>query len=392
MLDARFTAFSLLNVSLASVSVVFAFLFLLLRVPDDGVLRNYRVCRKLLAALYFCYAVGSAMGVVLGDGIERSLEPFLVLSLTVSSFLAFSSPLAIVTIVNADYLRRRPFLLGLAPTVGFSALVLAGLVFDWDVAVRKLLFRLFLLYYAGQIAFAVRLVLTQLRWATDRMDNYFSGREGRFFSWVLPISLLLFADGSFAFLNCVFPSVRLTTLALLFSFVTYTILAVKFLNYAYEFRVVVPVITPGAEERPPHGTSPRLDEAESERKPLSVNLAGFEAEELLARLDALMRKKKLYRDPDLTVATLARSIDIPPRLLSELINHRLDMNFRNYVNSFRLEEVKRLLSQDGSTKILEAAFACGFNSKGNFNALFVKTTGKTPREWRRSMLEKAAAS
>ncbi|MBL0268466.1 MAG: AraC family transcriptional regulator [Chitinophagaceae bacterium] len=70
-------------------------------------------------------------------------------------------------------------------------------------------------------------------------------------------------------------------------------------------------------------------------------------------------------------------------LLSMVINKGFSMNFNDWVNKYRLEEVKSLFEKGEHKKqtLLSIAFECGFNSKATFNRAFKKATGITPREW-----------
>ena len=61
----------------------------------------------------------------------------------------------------------------------------------------------------------------------------------------------------------------------------------------------------------------------------------------------------------------------------------LQQNFFDYINSQRVAEVQRQLSNAVSaTAILDLALAAGFNSKSTFNAAFRKHSGMTPSAWR----------
>jgi AraC-like DNA-binding protein len=60
------------------------------------------------------------------------------------------------------------------------------------------------------------------------------------------------------------------------------------------------------------------------------------------------------------------------------------MDFRNFINRFRVEEAQRLLKSDPEMSILTICFEVGFNSKSTFNTAFKKISGITPRDYRGS--------
>ena len=66
----------------------------------------------------------------------------------------------------------------------------------------------------------------------------------------------------------------------------------------------------------------------------------------------------------------------------ELLNNNYQMNFSTFVNQFRIDEAKKILSENPDASILNTAYIVGFNSKSAFNRAFLKLTGCTPREFR----------
>jgi AraC-like DNA-binding protein len=117
-------------------------------------------------------------------------------------------------------------------------------------------------------------------------------------------------------------------------------------------------------------------------------LSGDTAERIVAQLLEIMEKKKPYTDPLLTLSQLAEMIAVSPHNLSEVINSRLKKNFYDLINGYRIEQIKKDLSDPAKSqlKILSLAFDAGFNSKATFNTLFKENTGQTPSDFRKSTL------
>lgn len=109
---------------------------------------------------------------------------------------------------------------------------------------------------------------------------------------------------------------------------------------------------------------------------------------LHASLLSLMEEKKFYRNSQLTLADLSEALSVSPHNLSEVINTRLKKNFYDFVNGYRLEEVKSDLANPSKQhlKIISIAFDAGFNSKATFNTLFKEQNGQTPSEYRKRIL------
>ncbi len=110
------------------------------------------------------------------------------------------------------------------------------------------------------------------------------------------------------------------------------------------------------------------------------------ASNLLALLLDKMENEKLYKDPDITLPTLAERIGMSHHILSQIINDRLGKNFNTFINEYRVAEVCRMLENpENRDKLLAIAYDSGFRSKSTFNAFFKKCTGKTPSEYRKSL-------
>jgi AraC-like DNA-binding protein len=103
------------------------------------------------------------------------------------------------------------------------------------------------------------------------------------------------------------------------------------------------------------------------------------------RLMAYMQEEKPYLDSELTLSTFSKSLGMNRNQLSRLINDHIGENFYDFVNKYRVEEVKRLMADSGTKNLnlLGIALEAGFKSKSTFNAIFKRFTGLTPTEYRK---------
>jgi len=108
-------------------------------------------------------------------------------------------------------------------------------------------------------------------------------------------------------------------------------------------------------------------------------------EDHVQNLENIMMQEKLFLDPDLTLASLARRLKLHSNHISRIINEQFGMSFNDYINKYRVEEVqKRLINPGYADKtVLEIMYETGFYSKSVFNAAFKKFTGMTPSEYRK---------
>ena len=111
-------------------------------------------------------------------------------------------------------------------------------------------------------------------------------------------------------------------------------------------------------------------------------------DEQIKYLTEFMEQEKPYLVPALTLEKLAGQLKMQPRMLSHLINRHFSCNFFEFINSYRVDESKRLLADPASEgkNMLDIMYDVGFNSKATFNTLFKKKVGMTPTEFRKQAL------
>lgn len=100
-----------------------------------------------------------------------------------------------------------------------------------------------------------------------------------------------------------------------------------------------------------------------------------------------MQDDQLWMEGDLNIQDLAESIERPKYLVSSAINELSGTSFNRFINSYRVEQVKRRLRDPSSESltVLAIAMESGFNSKSSFNAAFQQHTGHTPSAFRSSI-------
>lgn len=113
-------------------------------------------------------------------------------------------------------------------------------------------------------------------------------------------------------------------------------------------------------------------------------LADDRVEVYRRRILELFARDRPYLDPDLGLAALARSSDIPPHHLSQTLNRAMGLTFFDFVNRYRVRHAAELLLRpaDPDQTVLAVAFDSGFSSKASFNRAFKVHTGMTPTQFR----------
>lgn len=109
--------------------------------------------------------------------------------------------------------------------------------------------------------------------------------------------------------------------------------------------------------------------------------------ELCKKLTNSIINEKIYINSDITLPGLAEMIQFPYHQLSRFINEKYNQNFNDFINSKRIEEVKkRLLKNDFQHLTIEAiGRSVGFNSKAAFYNSFKKFANCSPTQYKKSM-------
>jgi AraC-like DNA-binding protein len=105
-----------------------------------------------------------------------------------------------------------------------------------------------------------------------------------------------------------------------------------------------------------------------------------------------MEADKLYLEPSLNLQAVSRHIAAPQKTISYILNNYLNKSFNEFVNEYRIEEVKKRLldKRNEHLTISGIALDCGFNSQATFQRAFKHTTGVSPKEYLTAKSQKLA--
>lgn len=89
-----------------------------------------------------------------------------------------------------------------------------------------------------------------------------------------------------------------------------------------------------------------------------------------------------YSDPNFTVEKLAREAGVSASRIPGLLKQRFNYNFKQYLNTIRITEAKRLL-RETDNQIVTLAYTVGYNNIPHFNRTFKQFENISPKEYRR---------
>ncbi len=105
-------------------------------------------------------------------------------------------------------------------------------------------------------------------------------------------------------------------------------------------------------------------------------------------IDKILRcfeQDKVYINPRLKIADLAKSIGTNRNYLSRAINGYFMLNFNQLCNYFRVREACRIYIEDGFVPREEWMHRSGFISSSSFSSSFSLFTGRSPARWQREV-------
>ncbi len=104
---------------------------------------------------------------------------------------------------------------------------------------------------------------------------------------------------------------------------------------------------------------------------------------LFKRLQSLMKDEKLFTNSRLQVSDLVDKLSSNQKYISQSINQHFGSNFNDYLNSYRVDEAKKLILVHKHLSLHQIMQNCGFRSRSTFAAAFKKFSGMTPGEFRK---------
>lgn len=104
---------------------------------------------------------------------------------------------------------------------------------------------------------------------------------------------------------------------------------------------------------------------------------------VFARLTEVMEAGEMVKDPNLTLAEVARVVQSNEKYVSKAIAQFAKMNFNHYINYYRTIEARKILTDpEDTSSITEVMLGCGFGHKSTFYGAFRRFAGMTPSQFR----------
>ena len=117
------------------------------------------------------------------------------------------------------------------------------------------------------------------------------------------------------------------------------------------------------------------------KQKIEINYKPVETLEKVYNEEKILKYISLnYHNPNLSLSEISKNCGINKRYISEIIQGKTGLSFKQYVNKLRISEAKRLLKET-NLPFNEIGYKVGFNSPSNFNRVFKNQVGKSPSEF-----------
>jgi len=131
-------------------------------------------------------------------------------------------------------------------------------------------------------------------------------------------------------------------------------------------------------------TDEKIHEISQKEKYSHSKLTDEEKIYILNDLTAYLKgESKPFLNPALSLAEVARILKVSPQQLSQVVNEKTNLNFTNYINTYRIDRAKEIILAADFNKLTIDSIAemAGFQSKSPFYSAFKKHVKMTPREF-----------
>jgi AraC-like DNA-binding protein len=122
----------------------------------------------------------------------------------------------------------------------------------------------------------------------------------------------------------------------------------------------------------------------SDRPPYQYSSLSEETKQLISKqIIQYIESEKPWLQSDFNMDSFSGALHIPKYQLTEVLNTTIGQNFFQFINHYRVEAVKTMLTDPSNNYSIEAiGYECGFASKSAFYSVFKKITRQTPVEYR----------
>lgn len=379
----------------------------LLSIKYDGHLdeRSYRTIRYLLAFGTFLDAtICLVSGFCMANGYDPIMldQHFVPIIFNIQlSVMAY----AMMRLLHIRHINRyTPWVynisaIGAVAIIFISYYIWSGGVFSWDIYTDFIANCRFISWF--RTIYVIYLLLALIRscvhliHASHRyihiVENYFSEEEvisGRHLSGSVYIFVIYFLCSASVFL---IPNILVNQIIEFIIAGCLMLFAIMIINLHNTYFKIYP----------PHNLAMMLQSLEDRKNGVVTDVKDPEKEVIDSTIESArtimrggiediiaawsQRDDKPYVKESLTLLDVAEDTKLSPRLLSEFLNKYYKVNFCTWINTLRIEEVKRLLIERPSLSLGEISVMVGFSDPASLSKIFKKISNESPSAYKKRL-------
>lgn len=117
----------------------------------------------------------------------------------------------------------------------------------------------------------------------------------------------------------------------------------------------------------------------------TIDISSKELQEIKLLLHNYFKTKKPWLNPNLNIWEVSNHLGTNRSYISKIINDDIGCNFNHYVNSYRVQEAKKLLEEKRELSLLQVSEQSGFGSINSFFRIFKLFENNTPADFRKKI-------
>lgn len=200
-----------------------------------------------------------------------------------------------------------------------------------------------------------------------RLESYFSGNEivsGQRLVYLIYCYMLFFVV---AFFDFTIDSLLINSIFIIINLSLFIIFTAILLNLSDSYKKIAVAAEPETEHVP--------------------NMANEVTDNYNVGVARILNKwvnqpEKPYLQEGITIASVAASLHLSRRLLSEFLNKFYSQNFNAWINALRVNEAKRLMDESENFSLTQVAEKAGFSDLSCMSRAFKRKTGMSPSQYR----------
>lgn len=331
---------------------------ILLQVPKEKGMLSYKKAKRTLGAALLTLSIYSIIRLIFPQHHEDYVDFWLLVTFTlIHSWLTYSSLLFLLE--TPRYIIKRFLIDGAVPT---ALMLTCGLVGVFIPQTQDIMQIIFGCIFGLKCAYMFYTCLREYKKCEKDLDNYYDQNPD--IKWILGLIYLSLGMSALTVIAFYITSIHL--IYYLSIPIIYAYIVLKVVNFA---------------PRKIDAIRKRNNSQDAPEAPKKKNL-GID-EKIRPLVEEWVESKK-FCFPDLNIKDVAMEMGTNYNYLSQYLNNTLEQTFQTWLNTLRIEESKKLLT-DGSKKSIEEVGALvGYSQIYNFSRWFRVITGTTPFQYRKN--------